>query len=390
MTCTRRIFILLLFFASVSHSFAQNEDCELTISRAVEEFNAGHFYIIPSVLSPCLNNFTVDQKQRAYLLLTQAYLLLDDPIGSKESFLSLLKANPEFLPDTAVHPIDVIYLSKRFTATSIFSWFAKAGSNTSLVRVIHEQNTIGETGTSKNYDLRFGYQASIGGDLTITENINVRAELGFSMNTYKHVTTNYFQQDTKVFVDRQSWLTLPVSVVYSDHMGKYRPYGYIGYSVNYLVADAGDISITNNRPSSTTSDELAPGVIVDRENASEESPSLNLLYKRNRFNQAIVVGGGMKVKIGLDFIFVDLRYSVGLRNVVSEKNSYGDFSDTGVEYNYSTDFVQSLDPTLRYMHVDDYFRLDNVSISVGFLRPLYKPRELKRARTRSVMRQMKK
>jgi hypothetical protein len=388
MTCTRRILVLLLFLASVSHSFAQSEDCELTISRAVDEFNAGHFYIIPSVLSPCLNSFSVDQKQRAYLLLTQAYLLLDDPIGSKESFLSLLRANPEFLPDTAVHPIDVIYLSKRFTATSIFSWFAKAGSNTSFIRVIHDQNTIGETGADEKYDLRFGYQASVGGDLTITEKINARAELGFSMMTYKHVTTNYFQQDTKEFVDRQSWLLLPVSVVYSDHLGKYRPYGYIGYSVNYLVSDLGDISITNNRPSSTAGDELVPGVI-DRENASEESPSLNLLYKRNRFNQSVIVGGGMKVKIGLDFIFVDVRYSVGLKNVVSEKNSFGDFSQTDIEYNYSTDFVQSLDPTFRYMHVDDYFRLDNISISVGFLRPLYKPRELKRARTRSVMRQIK-
>jgi hypothetical protein len=389
MTCTRRILVLLLLLTSASHSFAQSEDCELTISRAVDEFNAGHFYIIPSVLSPCLNNFSVDQKQRAYLLLTQAYLLLDDPIGSRESFLLLLKANPEFVADTAVHSIDVIYLSKRFTATSVFSWFAKAGSNTSLVRVIHEQNTIGETGTTEKYDLRFGYQASVGGDLTLTEKINARAELGFSMLTYKHTTNNYFQQDTKEFVDRQSWLSFPVSLVYSDHLGKYRPYGYIGYSVNYLLSDQGDINITNNRPSSTSPDEIVPGV-MDRENASEESPSLNLLYKRNRFNQAVLVGGGLKVKIGLDFIFVDVRYSMGLKNVVSEKNSYGDFSETDIEYNYSTDFIQSLDPSLRYMHVDDYFRLDNLSVSVGFLRPLYKPRELKRARTRSIMRQIKK
>jgi hypothetical protein len=41
------------------------------------------------------------------------------------------------------------------------------------------------------------------------------------------------------------------------------------------------------------------------------------------------------------------------------------------------------------MHVDDYFRLDNLALSIGFLRPLYKPRELKRARTKSVMRQLK-
>jgi hypothetical protein len=388
MTYTARILLVVFLTIGVSQAIAQTEDCEVTINRALDEFNAGHFYIIPNVLSPCLNNFTTDQKQRAYLLLTQTYLLLEDPIGSKESFLSLLKANPEFVTDTAVHSIDVIYLSKRFTATSIFSWFAKAGTNTSFADVIYDQKTFGETTAVEDYQNRFGYQASVGGDVTVMGRISARAELGYSMMTYKHTSKNYFQFDSKEFIDRQSWMSLPVSVVYSDHIGKYRPYGYIGYSFQYLLADKGQITITNNKPISTSSDEVLPGE-VDRENASEESPPLNLLYKRNRLNQSVFVGGGLKVKVGLDFIFVDVRYSMGLKNVVSEKNRYGDFSGDGIENYYSGEHIQSLDPSFRYLHVDDYFRLNNLSISVGFLRPLYKPRELKHVRTKSVMKLMK-
>lgn len=385
----RRVFVLLISLMSwAGASVAQNDDCEATLSRASDEFSAGHFYVIPSVLEPCLNQFSTEQRQRAYLLLTQTYLLLDDPIGARQSFLSVLKANPEFVTDTAVHPIDVIYLSKKFTATSIFSWFARAGTNITQPRVIHEINTFGETSASQQYKTRFGYQAFVGGDLAITEKINARAELGYSMATYKLQTKNYFQFDSKEFIDRQSWISLPLSVVYSDHLGKYRPYGYAGYALHYLIADKGDITITNNRPAASSSEEVTPGN-EERENTPEESPPINLLYKRNKLNQSIFVGGGIKVKIGLDYLFFDVRYNLGLRNVVSEKNNYADYSSESNEYMYSTEFIKSMETSTRYLHVDDFFRIDNASFSIGFLRPLYKPRELKRARTKSVMKQLK-
>src|SRR5687768_13417769 len=124
---TKGLVVIFLLCICGFSGAAQTDDCELTMTRAVDEFNAGHFYVIPSVLSPCLDKFSAEQRQRAYLLLTQTYLLLDDPIGAKQSYLGVLKANPEFVADTALHPIDVIYLSKKFTATSVFSWFAKAG-----------------------------------------------------------------------------------------------------------------------------------------------------------------------------------------------------------------------------------------------------------------------
>lgn len=383
----QRLALFLFVALGAQVAFAQADDCEVTLSRAVDEYNAGHFYAIPAVLEPCLNQFSTEQRQRAYLLLTQTYLLMDDPIGAKQSYLSVLRANPEFLPDTSLHTIDVIYLSRKFTATSIFSWFAKAGTNVSPVRVIHDLNSVGETAAQESYNLRFGYQALVGGDLAITEKINARAELGFMQATYKHVAKNFFVFDSKQFIDRQSWITLPLSIVYSDHLGKYRPYGYVGYSFQYLIADRGDITITNNRPAGSSNEELVGA--EERENTPEESPQISMLYKRNRFNQSVLVGGGLKIKIGLDYLFFDVRYSMGLKNVVSEKNLYANYSESSIEYNYSTEHILSMDQATRYMHVDDYFRLDNISFSIGFLRPLYKPRELKRARTKSVMKQLR-
>jgi outer membrane protein W len=365
-----------------SRMVAQNDDCEVTINRALEEFNSGHFYTIPAVLSPCLEQFTKEQSQRAYLLLTQAYLLLDDPISARQSYLSLLKANPEFQTDTALHAIDVVYLSKRFTATPIFSWMVKMGCNITMPRVIYDRDLFAEPGVKENYNMKIGYQAGIGGDYNFTDRIQARMEAVYSVVTYQHQTTNYFEQDSKQLIDRQNWLTIPLTVMYGDHKGKYRPYGYLGYSVQYLVRDKANITLSNNRPVLTSGE---PGDDGRREDAREESPTFDFLNRRNRFNQSILFGGGTKIKIGLDFIFIDVRYSMGLKNIASVPGSYTDADANAI----SNGFVTGQEAAVRFAHVDDLFRLDNVMVSFGFLRPLYKPRELKRTRTGSVMKQLR-
>jgi outer membrane protein W len=374
---------MIMFCAS--QLVAQNDDCDVTINRALDEFNSGHFYTIPSVLSPCLDQFTREQSQRAYLLLTQTYLLLDDPISAKQSYLSLLKANPEFQTDTALHAIDVIYLSKRFTSTPVFSWMVKMGSNISMPRVIYDRDAFGESGVKEKYGLKMGYQAGIGGDYNFTDKVQLRMEAVYALATYTHRSTNYFEQDSKQMTDRQNWLTIPLTVIYGDNKGKYRPYAYLGYSFQYLFRDKVNITLSNNRPVLTSGELLQPGDIGRREDTQEESPTFDFLHKRNRVNQAILAGGGTKIKIGLDFIFVDVRYSLGLKNIISAKGAYSDNTADPI----SNGFVASQEVPTRFAHVDDLFRLDNLLVSFGFLRPLYKPRELKRAQTRSVMKQMK-
>src|SRR4051812_28440872 len=98
------LFLLLICF---QWSYAQVDDCEETLRQAQAEFNAGHFYGISAILKPCIDNgFTKEQQQRAYLLLTQTYLLIDDPTAAEESYLKLLRANPEFETDILRDPID--------------------------------------------------------------------------------------------------------------------------------------------------------------------------------------------------------------------------------------------------------------------------------------------
>jgi hypothetical protein len=371
MSVIRFVLVYSIIFGVGAAAFAQDENCEITLTHATEEFQAGHFYSIPAILGPCLNKFTPEQKQRANLLLTQTYLLLDDPFGAKQSYLEVLRANPEFIADPNIHPMDVVYLSKKFTASAVLSWFAKGGTNISPIWIIHDNDIFGQASAQENYRLQVGYQVSAGGDLYLYERFAVRSELNYTFSRFEHNTTKYFEEDKKKVNENQTWLTVPVMIMYHKDIGKYRPYGYAGYSVGYLARDIVNITIENIRTAEVGKDE-------------KESPDLNFIEKRNRYNQSVVVGGGVKLKLGTQFLFVDVRYSLGLKNIVNEKNLY---TDNRLQTT-SHDFIASGQPAFSYAHIDDYFRIDNMALSFGFLQPLYKPRELKRSRSRSMSKQI--
>jgi hypothetical protein len=372
----------LLFLLSVvicRPAWSQETDCEEAITRATEEFNAGHLYNISGILSECLKSFTREQKQRAYLLLAQTYLLLDDPIGAEKSYLEILRANPEFVADEKIHPIDVVYLSKRYTATPKFSLFVGGGSNVSPVRVIYDLNIMDPQ--KKKYSFRPGYHFGIGGEYSFDDHIRLRLELNYLHTAYKAQAIDYSGRDTKELIDRQTWLNLPAYVCYADKIGPYRPYVYAGYSLSSLFGDNASISMTKV---TTETDPQDPASKEQRETFGVESPDFNFKKRRTELNQSLIFGGGVKYKMGLDFLFVDVRYSAGLKLIGKPEYSFGDYSHDQV----SDQWVSSFSPGSEYAHRDDYLRLDNLALTIGYVHPLYKPRELKRARTKGVLRKM--
>ncbi|AYB33296.1 outer membrane beta-barrel protein [Chryseolinea soli] len=359
-------FLVLLTF-STAPLFAQDE-CELTLARAQEEFNEGHLYGIPGLLSDCLEkNQNTEWRQRAYLLLAETYLLLEDPLGAEQSYLNVLRANPEFLPDQSRDPIDLVYLSRKFTASPIFSFWASAGPNVSPVRIIHDVNIGGESGIKQKYSLKVGYHADAGFDYHYDEHISASLGVSFSSTVFKHTTNNLFGQNKDIveMTDRQSWISIPVSVKYSDNVGRIRPYGYLGFTFRTLLTDNANIKIFNRDTKDLT------GGTEEIASSDKQSPTLNFKDKRQTFNQAAFVGGGIKYKYKLDYFFVDVRYAFGLKNMVNADRRYDDI-------------------TYRWTYVDDDFRLDNLSISIGYIHPFYKARKLKHARTKSVLRKIKK
>lgn len=359
--------IFILSMASYARVCGQNqEECESVLNRATEEFNAGHFYGIPAMLNDCLNqDQRADWRQRAYLLLAETYLLLDDPFGAEKSYLEILKANPEFVTDRDRDPIDLVYLSSKFTATPIFSLHGKLGLNVSPVHTILRRSAF--TGpVNERYVLRPGMHIGGGIDWNYDHNISVMAELNYFLTAYRYENMNVFGEDRDhlVFDDRQNWFRIPVTIKYSDDKGRYRPYGYAGYSIDWLFRDQGTIRFADRN--------MVDGRI---QTDDRESPVLKFRPKRNSLNRSLVLGGGVKYKLGLEYAFIDLRYSFGLTNVVNASKSI------------EKDETEA--PAYTWGYVDNLFRLDNLSVSVGYIYPLYKPRKLKKARSKSISRKIK-
>lgn len=359
--------VLILGYSITAFAQSSVSECEQTLTRATDEFNAGHFYGLPSILKPCIEgSFTNEQRVRAYLLLTQAYLIIDDPIAAEDSYLKLLKANPEYIATPEKDPIDVVYLSQKFTTTPIFTPHLRIGVNTSFVRTIYEINPESDNTTVGAKQARaLGLQLGGGIDWNINDNISLCADVLFSSKSFKTNKSGIAIHDSQSALEKQRWFDIPVYLKYSDSQGKVRPYGYVGYGTNLLLRSTVSLNYTNF-------DSQENSVITDP--ADEK-----ITYKRNRLNHSLVFGGGVRYKVGKDFIFADVRYMSGLSNLTNEEtNYYGDGT-----------FDLTIDAT-RTRWISDYFRLDNLAISVGFVKPLYDPRKIKRARTHGLFRKINK
>jgi hypothetical protein len=361
----KRFTLIVVIWVGTMHAHAQNqEECELVLNQATEEFNAGHFYGIPALLNDCLNkNLKPAWRQRAFILLAETYLLLDDPFGAERSYLEILRANPEFVTDPSRDPIDLVYLGSQFTATPIFSLYGHLGTNVSPVHLIVERSAFSGS-NSGQYNLRAGVNLGAGAECHYDENFSASLEANYFLTSYEYKQSGIFGRDNISVTDRQSWLKFPLTIRFSDALGKYRPYGYVGYSLDLLLSDRATITYSDLN--------FSDGKVVPD---MRESPILEFKPKRNTLNQAFLFGGGLKYKLGLEYAFIDVRYSIGLTNLVKVENT---IEKGNLE-----------DPVFTWGYVDNLFRMNNLSISVGYIYPLYKPRKLKKGKSKSVLRKIK-
>jgi hypothetical protein len=365
--------LVIVILTGQVRSFAQDHTaCLTTLSHAESEFAAGRFFGIPGLLKECLDNnsFTNEEKVRVYMLLTQVYLLTDKPTMADSSYLKLLNADPEFIPSDA-DPIDVVYLSKKFTSTPIFTPHYKIGGNISHQSIIYAQNVISTPdSTTVRHRMLPGWTLGAGLEWNLSDNIGIGIEGLVSQRRFRTDVSGLFKHDNATSEENQFWVDVPLYARYQWHKGNIRPFAYAGASINLLLFSNVKQSY-NDRTVGTTesqSDQVVP--VTER--------TRNISYKRNLFNHSLVFGGGVKIKVGKNFILADLRYMPGLSNVVNTKYN-----------NYASKDRTQIDPSMtRFGFMGDIFRLDNMSISVGYVTPIYNPRRATRVKTKSVSRKL--
>lgn len=372
------LIILILPIGMFGQSAAPSEmDCGQKLQFAESEFDAGHFYAIPAILKDCLESgLSPEQSIRAYLVLCQSYLILDDPIAAGDNYLKLLKEDPEFVPNEREHPIDIVYLSKKYVATPIFTPHFRVGANASFYRPIYSISTE-PYGVVTESSLRLGFQFGAALDWNINENFSLTLEADIANRGYEHSQTSGANSDVAFVSANQWWIDGPLYLKYNFRYNeKIRPFVYGGVAVNYLLSASNQFSYTDNK---TTGTQLL-----------SDGPSESVTSQRNQLNRSWLVGGGFRYKIGKDYVYVDVRYMGGLSDIVNESTLYYenpaliDPAQIGDPNHYMSSNIT------RYHYLSDLFRMDNLSLSFGYVKPLYKPRKIKHARTKSVARNIRK
>ncbi len=346
---------LLLLFTLIGitgkQGFTQSMSCAETLNLAQNRFNSGDFYSIPSLLKPCLDKgFSDQQKVEAYWLLTQTYLFLDDPISAEDSYLKLLKKDPLYEVNEELDPIDVVYLSEKFTTRPRFVLSAQFGVNTSLIDVIHPYSLSQVEGQSE-YSSRIGIQGGIGVEYVISDNLSVGAELNFMQRRY-HYSKSLFAVDFQELTETQSLLDVPLMLRYRFNMDKVTPFIYGGIGVHYLMSANGEAQLFDRFQS------LQDGLQSGFSEFRVEGPPVSLNDQRSQLTYSFVAGAGILLPIKYNFLKVDLRLMQGMKNIVNEDNHYG-----------NNELI------FRYAYIDDYKRINNFILNVGFVKPLYKPRK---------------
>jgi hypothetical protein len=365
----KKILAGLFLLGCCFDAFSQSSACEETLTQAIENFNAGHFYEIPAMLKPCLDksDFTNEQRVRAYLLLCQTYLITDDLTAAEDSYLRLLRADPEYIATKEKDPIDVVYLSTKFTSTPIFTPHLTIGANASFTRTIYD-NAIGDQTAPPKHVPKPGFLVGGGMDWNITDNISLCADVLLAYQPFKIMY--YYQSFKTSMLEKDYWIHIPVYLKYIVSKGQIRPFGYAGVAADVMMGSRESLELDK---------------YIGNQTAITTGKDVNSTYHRHILNRSLVFGGGMRYKIGKDYLFADIRYMAGLSNIV-KSNIYSPGPKTPANPRENAIGFE----VANYAHGDPFFRLDNLSISFGYVKPLYYPRKIKRARTKGLFRKIRK
>ncbi len=351
-------FFILVFFITAIPVFAQDQ-CAISLSEAEDQYEQGRLYEIPVLIQSCIEDgFTNEEKVRAYRLLTLTYLFLDYQEKADLSYLELLKLSPEFTTNEELDPMEIINQHNKFTTRPIYYLtLAKIGFNFSSASVLLDYSISQSMNNTDKYSSVVGFHIGFGGEMVVYKNLHLSGEFFVSRKNL-HLTDTHWDYYTTNMDINHTELELPIMLKYNFFRGKVNPFISAGVSPAFLT----ESSIQNIEGIyRITGTEGEP----DEEFPVQPRPKIGTTKMKNRINYSLLLGAGINYKIGLDYLVLEARYSKGMLNVTDVKNRWRE------------DIPEARDLKFPTGHVDDDFKLNNLSFFIGYVRPLYKPRKIK-------------
>ncbi len=337
----KRFLVLAFILVWLSEAAAQVTNCSQTLRLANSTYEQGRLHELPSLLENCLKlGFTGPEKVQAYRLLTLAYIYLEEPEKADASMLSLLQTDHEFKINDAVDPAEFIALYRTFRTNPVYRLGGKAGTNIAMANVASSDKVI--EGVSK-YNFSFGFSAAVSAEIPVkilkVKNLTFNPELYFQITSFNLTNQNLY---SKLIGPRtNTWVSIPLSLQYQFTRSKFNPYVALGIETAFLL-------------SSKASEQRQI-----KSNAGLELKTFDVKGDVNRLNYFGLIAAGAKYKIGKGMAVAELRYHQGIRNVTRIDGTYGNSFQT---WDYHT--------------ADAVYKLNYLSLTVGYLINIYNPKKL--------------
>ncbi len=336
--------IIILILLNNKYSFAQEEDCSVTLKQAEDLYDEGNIEDVPDLLDQCIRQgFNKNEKLRAYKLIITSYLFDDQEEKADELMLKLLSLEPEYELNEANEPVEFVNLFKSYRTMPVYSIGFYGGVNVTNNSIL-ETYSVGDLNTiNKNFGkIKTGFLFGIIVNRALANRLELCLEPAFMQNKFEYIEEPF--DFLKVTCNEShSRLYIPLTVQYQLGKKKVSPYIRVGGSGSFLIS-------ANMKMIRAYNYDLGESI------AEIKGSDISITENRRKLDFNAIIGGGLKYKIPKGKIGLDIRYNIGFMNQTIGDNRY---SNSELLY--------------KYYYIDNDYLLNNIAISLSYVYLIYKP-----------------
>lgn len=321
------------------------EDCSVLLKQAEKFYEEGAIDSIASLIEPCLRSgFNQKEKLQAYRLFVLINLYKDNRVEAEQYMLKLLNYEPEYEVNRSIEEPEFLSLFDSFQTSPLWAYGFYAGVNFANIITTEEYgvNNLNKPSTLKNSS-GVSYHFGLKYNRFLYNKVELNIGFQFAQNKYKNTKTE-FDFSHVSFEETQTRLSFPIAISYDLKTGKIKPFIRAGISFGYLL----------------NSKALVIRSYTDNSHAEVKGAEVDLKEFRNPFNIWAIIGTGLKYKVKRGNIFLDIKYNFGLFNQVKSSTRY-----------------DNSELIYKYYYIDNNFKINNLSISIGYMYLFYKPEKIK-------------
>jgi hypothetical protein len=335
--------------------YGQTNNCSEILIKAQDIYKEGRINEIEELLKPCLETgLSKQEKIEAYRLLTLTYLYFNEKEKAQNSLVLMLKNDPEY-KIRQIDPTEFVNLFNSFRTTPLLLIGVRLGVNATDVDVKKYFSVEQSDVARGKYTSGAGIQGSLFAQIPLSKRLSMITELQYTVKKFNYAD-KLFGFASLTSSEKQTYLELPILLNYNFTKSKVVPYVNAGGSFA-LMMKSSMVPVRVDETGDNNQREIKEGEII-------------VTSLRKKMNYNLVLGAGVKIKdvLGRGYLFVDMRYTHGLNNVVNTKiRGTKDETSDYLMYNY--------------FYSDNDFKMNSFMYSVGYVYPLYKPK-LKKVRAK--------